>query len=42
MASAWYDLTQRLQSNTVMLARRKEEPRSWLGRQRVVVGSGKR
>jgi protein HOOK3 len=38
MASAWYDLTSRLQSNTVMLARRKEPPRSWMGKQRAAVG----
>ena len=38
MASAWYDLTGRLQSNTVLLTRRSEAPRSWLGRQRGVVG----
>ncbi|KIV99108.1 uncharacterized protein PV09_09205 [Verruconis gallopava] len=42
MASAWYDLTSRLQSNTVMLARRQEPPRSWLGRQRIAVGGGAR
>jgi len=43
IASAWYDLTCRLQSNTVMLARRQEVPKSWLGRQRIVVsGQGKR
>jgi protein HOOK3 len=41
IASAWYDLTCRLQSNTVMLARRQEAPKSWLGRQRgVVAGAG--
>jgi protein HOOK3 len=40
IVSAWYDLTQRLQSNTVMLARRQEPPKSWIGRQRVAVGSG--
>jgi protein HOOK3 len=39
MASAWYDLTSRLQSNTIMLSRRQEVPKSWLGRQRVAVGS---
>lgn len=38
ITSAWYDLTCRLQSNTVMLQRRSEAPKSWLGRQRAVVG----
>ncbi|KAF2423181.1 hypothetical protein EJ08DRAFT_640365 [Tothia fuscella] len=38
IASAWYDLTRRLQSNTVMLSRRQEPPKSWIGRQRVAVG----
>ncbi|QDS76980.1 hypothetical protein FKW77_005688 [Venturia effusa] len=44
IASAWYDLTCRLQSNTVMLSRRQEPPKSWIGRQRGVVGgsAGKR
>ena len=39
ITSAWYDMTCRLQSNTVMLQRRSEAPKSWLGRQRAVVGS---
>lgn len=39
ITSAWYDLTCRLQSNTVMLARRQEPPKSWLGRQRVAVNA---
>ena len=38
MASAWFDLTGRLQSNTVLVTRRQEMPRSWVGRQRVAVG----
>jgi hypothetical protein len=38
VASAWYDITSRLQSNTVILSRRAEPPRSWLGRQRAAVG----
>lgn len=38
ITSAWYDLTCRLQSNTVVLQRRSEAPKSWLGRQRAVVG----
>lgn len=37
ITSAWYDMTTRLQSNTVILQRR-EAPKSWLGRQRGVVG----
>jgi hypothetical protein len=41
LATAWYDLTCRLQSNTVMLARRQEPPKSWLGKQRAAVaGAG--
>jgi protein HOOK3 len=36
--SAWYDMTTRLQSNTVILQRKSEAPKSWLGKQRVVVG----
>jgi protein HOOK3 len=38
IATAWYDMTTRLQSNTVVLQRRSEAPKSWLGRQRAVVG----
>ncbi|KAF1970170.1 hypothetical protein BU23DRAFT_474993 [Bimuria novae-zelandiae CBS 107.79] len=38
MTSAWYDMTNRLQSNTVVLQRKSEAPKSWLGKQRVVVG----
>ncbi|KAF2205399.1 hypothetical protein GQ43DRAFT_15293 [Delitschia confertaspora ATCC 74209] len=37
MTTAWYDMTCRLQSNTVVLQRR-DSPKSWLGRQRAVVG----
>ncbi|KAF2264281.1 hypothetical protein CC78DRAFT_246215 [Lojkania enalia] len=37
MTSAWYDITSRLQSNTVVLQRKSEAPRSWLGKQRIVV-----
>ncbi|KAF8468402.1 hypothetical protein BDZ91DRAFT_109337 [Kalaharituber pfeilii] len=33
MTSAWYDLSSRLQTNTVVLLRRSE-PRSWLNKQR--------
>ena len=35
ITSAWFDLTCRLQSNTVLLARRQEPPKSWLSRQRI-------
>lgn len=37
MTSAWFDLTSRLQSNTTMLGRRKESPKSFLGKQRALV-----
>ena len=37
MATAWYDLTSRLQSNHVVLQRRQDAPRSWLNRQRQLV-----
>jgi len=37
MTSAWFDLSSRIQSNTVMVGRRKESPKSFLGKQRVVV-----
>lgn len=40
IASAWYDVNNRLQSNTVVLQRRSDQPRSWIGRQRVAVGQG--
>lgn len=39
IASAWYDLTCRLQSNTVHLARRAEGGRSWLTKMRASVNS---
>lgn len=38
MATAWYDLSSRLQNNGVSLGRRKHEPRSWIGKQRALVG----
>jgi protein HOOK3 len=38
ITSAWYDMTSRLQSNTVILQRKSEAPKSWLGKQRVAVG----
>ncbi|KAM0242099.1 hypothetical protein ACHAP5_007419 [Fusarium lateritium] len=37
IATAWYDLTSRLQSNHVVLQRRHEAPRSWLNKQRQMV-----
>ena len=37
MTSAWFDLSSRLQSNTVIVGRRKESPKSFLGKQRAVV-----
>jgi hypothetical protein len=36
----WYDMNQRLLSNTVILQRRSEAPKGWLGKQRAVVGGG--
>ncbi|EPS38951.1 hypothetical protein H072_7283 [Dactylellina haptotyla CBS 200.50] len=39
MTSAWYDITSRLQSNTVTLGRRKDAPVSWLGKQRHAVAN---
>jgi protein HOOK3 len=40
IASAWYDVTSRLQNNGVSLQRRKQEPKSWIGKQRTLVGPG--
>lgn len=40
VTSAWYDMTTRLQSNTVVLQRKSEAPKSWVGRQRALVGAG--
>ncbi|KAI8718562.1 hypothetical protein NCS52_00635400 [Fusarium sp. LHS14.1] len=37
IATAWYDLTSRLQSNHVVLQRRNDAPRSWLNKQRQMV-----
>lgn len=36
IATAWYDLTSRLQSNHVVL-QRKDQPKSWLNKQRQMV-----
>lgn len=38
MATAWYDLSSRLQNNGVSVGRRRQEPRSWIGKQRAAVG----
>ena len=38
MSSAWFDLSNRLQMDSVRLQRRSENPRGWLGRQRQLVG----
>ncbi|CAD6505642.1 BgTH12-01132 [Blumeria graminis f. sp. triticale] len=37
IATAWYDLTNRIQSNHVVLQRRQEAPKSWLNKQRQMV-----
>ncbi|TIC97948.1 Protein Hook-like protein 3 [Colletotrichum higginsianum] len=39
IATAWYDLTSRIQSNHVVLQRRSEMPKSWLGKQRQMVNA---
>ncbi|TDZ25134.1 hypothetical protein Cob_v001912 [Colletotrichum orbiculare MAFF 240422] len=39
IATAWYDLTSRIQSNHVVLQRRNEVPKSWLGKQRQMVNA---
>merc|ERR1712093_73219 len=39
MATAWYDLTSRLQSNHVVLQRRQDAPKSWLNKQRQMVNT---
>jgi len=38
IASAWAALNSRIQKDNVIIARRREEPKSWLGRQRVSIG----
>ena len=40
MTTAWYDLSNRLQNNGVSLGRRRQEPKSWIGKQRALVGPG--
>ncbi|KPM41215.1 hypothetical protein AK830_g5359 [Neonectria ditissima] len=37
IATAWYELTSRLQSNHVVLQRRQDAPRSWLNKQKQMV-----
>ncbi|KAI9149150.1 hypothetical protein HJFPF1_11198 [Paramyrothecium foliicola] len=37
ITSAWYDLSNRLQSNHVVLQRRHDAPKSWLNKQRQMV-----
>ncbi|KAI1341813.1 hypothetical protein F5Y15DRAFT_413737 [Xylariaceae sp. FL0016] len=39
IATAWYDLSSRLQSNHVVLQRRNDVPRSWLNKQRHMVNA---
>ncbi|KAK2047335.1 hypothetical protein LZ31DRAFT_152416 [Colletotrichum somersetense] len=39
IATAWYDLTSRIQSNHVVLQRRNEVPKSWVGKQRQMVNA---
>lgn len=34
MATAWYDLTTRIQSNNVVLQRRSDAPKSWINKHR--------
>ncbi|GAB7365390.1 hypothetical protein MBLNU230_g6468t1 [Neophaeotheca triangularis] len=40
VATAWFELSARLQRNDVGLGRRRQEPKSWIGRQRAMVGPG--
>jgi len=37
VATAWYDLSSRLQSNLVVIQRRSDMPKSWLNKQRQLV-----
>ncbi|KAI0101916.1 hypothetical protein GGR51DRAFT_528917 [Nemania sp. FL0031] len=39
IASAWYDLSSRLQSNHIVLQRRTEAPKSWLNKQRQLINA---
>lgn len=38
VATAWFDLSSRIQNNNVTLGRRREGPKSWIGKQRALVG----
>ena len=38
MATAWFDLSSRMTNNGVSLGRRRQEPKSWIGKQRALVG----
>ncbi|KAK3672919.1 hypothetical protein LTR78_007272 [Recurvomyces mirabilis] len=38
MTSAWYDLSNRIQQQGVSVGRRRYEPKSWIGKQRQLVG----
>ncbi|KAF2156208.1 hypothetical protein K461DRAFT_291149 [Myriangium duriaei CBS 260.36] len=40
MSTAWFDLSARIQRENVILGRRRESPKSWLGKQRGLVGLG--
>ncbi|KAI1007497.1 hypothetical protein K3495_g729 [Podosphaera aphanis] len=43
MATAWYDLMSRIQSNHLVVQRRQDVPKSWLNKQRLLVNNtGKR
>ncbi|KHJ33053.1 putative m protein repeat protein [Erysiphe necator] len=37
LTTAWYDLTNRIQSNHIVLQRRQDVPKSWLNKQRQIV-----
>lgn len=39
IATAWYDLNSRLQSNNVIIQRRTDAPKSWLNKQRHLVNA---
>ncbi|VBB77157.1 Putative protein of unknown function [Podospora comata] len=39
ITTAWYDLSSRLQSNHVVLARRQDAPKSWINKQRQMVNA---
>ncbi|KAK4631325.1 hypothetical protein CLAFUW4_03688 [Fulvia fulva] len=40
MTTAWYDLSGRIRNNGVSLGRRRQEAKSWIGKQRQLVGPG--